>query len=78
MNKRFNIELGKAIKQAREEKGMTQQMLADRLSVSRSCVANWEQGTRNIYMDQFVKACEILQIDADELIRTLTKYLYSK
>lgn len=77
MNK-FYIELGKSIQKAREDAGMTQQMVADRLNVSRSALANWEQGRRNIYIEQFVKLCEIYSVNPDSLLIDLRRFLYSK
>lgn len=39
-------ECGRRIRQLRKEKGMTQMHLAEKLHVSRSSVANWENGIR--------------------------------
>ena len=39
-------EFGENIKKAREEKGITQQTLADKLYVSRQAVSRWENGSR--------------------------------
>ena len=36
--------LGTAIRQAREEKGMSQERLAEELGVSRQAVSKWEIG----------------------------------
>lgn len=40
------VEFGKKIKQLREEKGMTQQTLAELLYVTRQAVSRWECGAR--------------------------------
>ena len=36
--------VGKNIKRCRIERGMTQDMLAEKLSVTRQAVSNWERG----------------------------------
>lgn len=38
--------MNKTLKKIRKDSGLTQKELADMLGVSRSCVANWEAGTR--------------------------------
>ncbi len=47
--------LGEKIASARKEKGMTQEMLAEKLGVTRQAVARWETGkalpgTANLFM----------------------------
>ena len=39
-------EFGENIRKAREEKGITQQTLADQLYVTRQAVSRWENGSR--------------------------------
>ena len=57
-----NEELGRRIKQARIEKRLTQEQLADMLAVSKQAVSNWERGENRI--DEGVKEAieEILGI----------------
>lgn len=38
------MKFGEKVKQLREEKGMTQQTLAERLYVTRQAVSKWERG----------------------------------
>lgn len=40
----FMVEFGEKLKQIREEKGMTQQTLAEKLYVTRQAVSRWECG----------------------------------
>lgn len=39
------MDMGKAIREGRERLGMSQEALAERLSVSRQAVSKWEMGT---------------------------------
>lgn len=38
------MKFGEKVKQLREEKGLTQQTLAERLYVTRQAVSKWERG----------------------------------
>lgn len=40
------VEFGEQLRRAREEKGMTQQSLAEQLYVTRQAVSRWECGDR--------------------------------
>lgn len=46
------IEFGEKIRNLRENKGMTQQTLADKLHVTRQAISRWECGAR--YPDIFL------------------------
>ncbi len=62
------MDFGERLKQAREEKGYTQQKLADKLYVTRQAVSKWECGTR--YPDLLTTKCiaDILDISIDKLL----------
>ena len=62
------MELGNAIKQKREQLGMTQQELAEELYVSRQTVCRWENGTRCPDLIMAKKIALVLGISLDELI----------
>lgn len=53
--------------QHRRERGMTQEDLADRLSVSRQTVSKWENGECMPDADKFIRLSDILEISLDEL-----------
>ncbi len=61
-------EFGEKIKQARVEKGMTQQALADRLYVTRQTISRWERGTRYPDLPTAKKLADILEIPLDDLL----------
>ena len=52
------VEFGEQLRRAREEKGMTQQSLAERLYVTRQAVSRWECGDR--YPDLLITIANIL------------------
>ena len=62
------VEFGEKIKQLREEQGMTQQTLADKLYVTRQAVSRWECGARYPDLITAKKISAILSISLDELL----------
>lgn len=62
------VEFGEKIKRAREEKGMTQQTLAEQLFVTRQAVSRWECGARYPDLLTAKKLSEILDVSLDELL----------
>lgn len=62
------MEFGENLKQAREEKGITQQTLAQKLYVTRQAVSKWECGSR--YPDLLTTKCiaNILDVSIDSLV----------
>lgn len=53
--------------QRRKERGLTQEDLADHLSVSRQTVSKWENGDCMPDVDKFIRLSDILEIRLDEL-----------
>ena len=62
------VEFGEKLKMAREDKGMTQQTLADYLYVTRQAVSRWECGARYPDLLTAKKLSEILEVSLDELL----------
>lgn len=62
------IEFGEKIKQLREEKGMTQQTMANHLYVTRQAVSRWECGARYPDLLTAKKIAGILEVSLDELV----------
>lgn len=62
------MELGKRIKKIREEKGFTQQQLADELGISIHTVSKYEQGQREPSMEIMNKIANILEVELFEFI----------
>lgn len=64
----MQIEFGEKLKACREEKGMTQQTLADKLYVTRQAVSRWECGARYPDLITAKRIAEELEISLDELV----------
>ncbi|MBO5778328.1 MAG: helix-turn-helix domain-containing protein [Clostridia bacterium] len=60
--------VGKNIKKAREEKGLTQEQLAERLSVTRQAVSNWENEKTQPDIDTLHKISDTLEVNIEQLI----------
>ena len=63
------MKLGEKIKTNRAELGFTQEELAEKLNVSRSCVANWESGRNYPDLQLIVSISDTLNVSLDELLR---------
>lgn len=61
-------EVSKNIKKIRNELGMTQQELADRLNVTRQAVSSWETGKNHPDLDMLEKIAQIYGVGLEELI----------
>ncbi len=61
-------EFGENIKKAREEKGFTQQTLADKLYVSRQAVSRWENGSRYPDLLTAKSLASVLDTTLDKLL----------
>ena len=62
------IKFGEKVKQLREEKGMTQQTLSERLYVTRQAVSKWERGTRYPDVLTVKKIAQVLEVSVDDLL----------
>ncbi len=62
------IEFGEKLKKRREERGMTQQTLADKLYVTRQAVSRWECGARFPDLITAKRIADELEISLDELV----------
>ena len=62
------VEFGEKVKQIREERGMTQQTLAEKLYVTRQAVSRWERGARYPELLTAKKIARVLNVSLDELL----------
>lgn len=74
----FNKKLGAVLKNIRNERNLSQQEIADRLGVSRSCYAHYEAGNRGMDINVLFKLCDIYNVDVNEILKDVRKYVYKK
>lgn len=60
--------IGNRIKEARKNKGLSQQQLGDMLGVSKVSVCGYETGTRIPTLDNFLQLIEILDLTPDYIL----------
>ena len=61
-------DIGYRIKELREQAGMSQQRLAELMSVLRPTISQIENGERKIYAEELIKLSEILRISVENLL----------
>jgi transcriptional regulator with XRE-family HTH domain len=73
MDKNIEKRIGQNIKCLREQKGMTQDLLAARfqlegIDITRSAVAKIEVGQRHLYPDELIALKKILSVSFDDIL----------
>ncbi len=63
----FNIKLGLYLKNARKNKGMTQEELGKAVGKSKAWYVDIERGKNNLYFDDAKKLASVLGFTLDEL-----------
>lgn len=61
-------DMGKRLSDKRKELGITQEKLAEKMSVSIQMISNMEQGKKAIRPENLVKICNVLNISADYVL----------
>ena len=59
----FRLEVGESIKQIREDRGLTQEQLAERMSISRSTISKIESGKFNFSIDYLSRFADFLNFE---------------
>lgn len=62
------VEIGARIRQARQEKHISQAVLAEMVNVSTSHISDIERGVTNCSLSIFARITEILEVSADSLL----------
>lgn len=63
------IEVGTKIREARKQKGFTQQMLADEIGIGEMYISQIERGMKMPSLNLFIKIITALDISADYVLR---------
>ena len=63
------MELGNQIKHYRNEKGLSQEELAERIFVTRQSISNWENNKNYPDINSLVLLSEVFEISIDNLIK---------
>ncbi|MGN1083857.1 MAG: helix-turn-helix domain-containing protein [Lachnospiraceae bacterium] len=71
-------ELGENLKNVREQKGYTQQTLADHLYVTRQAISRWEGGSRYPDLMTAKKMARFLEVSLDDLLTDDDMKLYAE
>ncbi len=63
-----NMDFNQKLQQLRNQKGLTQEQLAEKVCVSRVAVSKWESGRGYPNLDSLKKLSEIFEVSVDELL----------
>lgn len=63
-------EIGRRLKQARLNAGLTQKEIADKLGITYQAISNYERGTNRVDTDTLSKMCSIYGIRISDLLTT--------
>lgn len=64
----MKYEIGKRIRKYRQERGMSQKVLAKKIGVSNGRVSNWEQGLNRPDADMLAELCYALEVSPSVLL----------
>ena len=65
-------EFGSFVKSARKNRHLTQGEVAEKLNISQSYYSCIEKGTRKLSLPMAIRVCEVLNLDLNEFIISLT------
>ena len=66
--KEINVFVGSQIRAARERSGLTQEQLAERISLGTKNVSDIERGVVGMTLSTFRRVCETLSVSSDTLL----------
>lgn len=74
----FDKKLGENLMSIRVAHGMSQQYVADRMGLSRAAISFYELGKRTIDVETLFKLCDIYNVDVNDVVNSVRKYVYKK
>lgn len=72
------VKIGAFLKRLRKEKGLTQEQLAERLSVSGRTVSRWETGSNMPDIGMLVEMADFFDVSIPEEVMRIPVQLYLK
>lgn len=73
MSTEFNKKLGAALRAKRNERGFSQEYIADFMGISKNHVSHWEIGKRSIYAEYLQNYCRILGCSVQDVFDEMDK-----
>ena len=61
------------IRTLREDKKITQEAMAEKLNVSKTCYAKWERGESQIRVERLVQIAQVLDVPLEELFSSFNE-----
>ena len=65
---KFDEDLGRALRECRRSKKITQKQIADYCGVSKMSVSYWESGKRAMYAEQLKRYCRYLGVTVQYIL----------
>lgn len=75
IDKTMNSTIGKRIRKYREEKGFSQEELAEKLHISRSTYQRIENGETNSWINHIENICTSLEVNMDDILKPEEGYV---
>jgi len=69
----YKRELGKYLREARKDAGLSQEAFADKIGINRTYYGNLERGENSISIDKLQKISRVLNIPLSELFKRVEK-----
>jgi len=67
--KPLNVDIGRRVQISREQAGLTQEQLAERINRSTQFISTVERGLAGASLETIISLCEVLNVSSDWLLR---------